>query len=164
MPKFKKSNNYTMKMGSRQIDGDTTFRMDSYAMQYNYAMKNDPNGKDSKSGSPYPDGDVTKVDFNKTTKLLRDEVALDQASRSGKVYRRYNVPQNLANDLGKPKMAGMRVTEEVLAANINNMPRSKRNKYKGWFQNAQRERFQYFRKNHPKAFQQMLKGKKYKID
>jgi len=52
MPKFKKSNNYTMKMGSRQIDGDTAFRMDSYAMQYNYAMRNDndPNKKSKRSG------------------------------------------------------------------------------------------------------------------
>jgi hypothetical protein len=50
MPKHK----YTMKMGSRQIDGDTAFRMDSYAMQYNYAMKNDndPNKKSKRSGVP----------------------------------------------------------------------------------------------------------------
>ena len=161
MPKFKKSNNYTMKMGSRQIDGDTTFRMDSYAMQY--AMQNN-GGKDSKSGSPYPDGDPNKVDWSKTPKLQKDEVALDQSTRSGTVYRRYNVPSNLAKDLGKPKMAGMRVTEEVLAANINNMPRSKRNKYRVWFQNAQKEKFEYFKKNHPDAFNQMLSGKKYKID
>tara|TARA_Y100000361_G_scaffold31022_1_gene25937 strand:+ start:51 stop:572 length:522 start_codon:yes stop_codon:yes gene_type:complete len=48
MPK----NKYTMKMGSRQIDGDTTFRMDSYAMQYNYAMRNDtdPKKKSKRSG------------------------------------------------------------------------------------------------------------------
>tara|TARA_R100000278_G_C5409156_1_gene142413 strand:+ start:19 stop:549 length:531 start_codon:yes stop_codon:yes gene_type:complete len=46
------NNKYTMKMGSRQIDGDTAFRMDSYAMQYNYAMKNDndPNKKSKRSG------------------------------------------------------------------------------------------------------------------
>ena len=159
MPK----NKYTMKMGSRQIDGDTTFRMDSYAMQYNYAMKNE-HTKDSKSGNPYPDGDPNKVDWSKTPKLQRDEVALDQSTRSGTVYRRYNVPSNLAKDLNKPKMAGMRVTEEVLAANINNMPSSKRNKYRGWFQNAQREKMQYFKENHPDAFKQMLKGKKYKIN
>lgn len=46
------NNKYTMKMGSRQIDGDTAFRMDSYAMQYNYAMRNDtdPNKKSKRSG------------------------------------------------------------------------------------------------------------------
>tara|TARA_Y100001938_G_scaffold142124_1_gene212881 strand:- start:445 stop:1176 length:732 start_codon:yes stop_codon:yes gene_type:complete len=41
MPTFKKSNNYTMKMNSRQLHSDNAFRMDSYAMQYNYAMKNE---------------------------------------------------------------------------------------------------------------------------
>ena len=47
------NNKYTMKMGSRQIDGETAFRMDSYAMQYNYAMRNDndPN-KSKRSGVP----------------------------------------------------------------------------------------------------------------
>lgn len=53
MPKFKESNNYTMKMGSRQIDGDTAFRMDSYAMQYNYAMKNDTKTIGSGKGAKY---------------------------------------------------------------------------------------------------------------
>lgn len=154
--------NYTMKMGSRQVDSDSAFRMDSYAMQYNYAMKNE-HDKDSKSGNPYPDGDPNKVDWNKTPKFQKDEVALDQSTRSGTVYRRYNVPSNLAKDLNKPNLSGMRVTEEVLVANINNAPRSIRNKYRGWFQNAQREKFQYFQKNHPDAFKQMLGGKKYKI-
>lgn len=44
--------NYTMKMNSRQIDSETAFRMDSYAMQYNYAMRNDtdPNKKSKRSG------------------------------------------------------------------------------------------------------------------
>jgi len=48
------NNKYTMKMGSRQIDGDTAFRMDSYAMQYNYAMRNDndPDKKSKRSGVP----------------------------------------------------------------------------------------------------------------
>ena len=43
---------YTMKMNSREIDGETTFRMDSYAMQYKYAMKNDTdqNKKSKRSG------------------------------------------------------------------------------------------------------------------
>ena len=52
--------NYTMKMGSRQIDGDTAFRMDSYAMQYNYAMRNDtdPNKKSKRSGLPASSTDV----------------------------------------------------------------------------------------------------------
>ena len=157
------NNKYTMKMGARQTDAPTTFRADSYAMQYNYAMKNEHNGKDSKSGSPYPDGNPNKVDWNKTPKFQKDEVAIDQSSRSGTVYRRYNVPSNLANDLKKPKMSGMRVTEEVLVANINNAPPSVRNKYKGWFQNAQREKFEYFKENHPDAFKQMLSGTKYKI-
>jgi hypothetical protein len=37
MPEHK----YTMKMGYRQTDTPTTFRNDSYAAQYNYAMRNE---------------------------------------------------------------------------------------------------------------------------
>ena len=126
-------------------------------------MKLNGNGKDSKSGSPYPDGDPTKVDWSKTPKFQRDEVALDLASKSGTVYRRYNVPGDLAKDLKKPNLSGMRVTEEILAANINNAPSSIRNKWKNWFSNAQREKFEYFKANYPDAFKQMLSGTKYKI-
>lgn len=126
-------------------------------------MQLNGNGKDSKSGSPYPDGDPNKVDWNKTPKFQKDEVALDQSSRSGIVYRRYNVPENLAKDLKKPNFSGMRVTEEILAANINNAPPSIRNKWKNWFSTAQKEKLDYFKINHPDAYNQMLSGKMYKI-
>ena len=154
------NNKYTMKLNSRQLHSDDAFRMDSYATQY--AMQNN-HDKDSRSGNPYPDGDPTKVDWSKTPKHQKDEVALDQA-RGGTVYRRYNVPEDLAKSVGNPKLSGKRVTEDVLAAYINNSPRRVRDQYRGWFQNAQREKMQYFKENHPDVFNQMLKGKKYKIN
>jgi|TARA_B100000035_G_scaffold48016_1_gene36602 hypothetical protein len=102
MPKFPKSNNYTMKIGNRELHSDHAFRMDSYATQY--AMQTN-GGKDSKSG------ETLKIDYfyipkNKNLSNLLKDLSKNRSTASRDVIQGHidNLPdsaQNRANAIFK---------------------------------------------------------------
>ena len=88
-------NKYTMKMGTRQLNSEGAFRMDSYATQY--AMQNN-GGKDSKSG------ETTKIDYfyvggNKPLSNLLKDLTKNQSSASRDVIQGHirNLPNSAQN-------------------------------------------------------------------
>lgn len=88
-------NKYTMKIGTRQLDSEGAFRMDSYATQY--AMQNN-GGKDSKSGEPL------KIDYffvggNKPLSNLLKDLTKNKSTASGDVIQGHiaNLPKSAQN-------------------------------------------------------------------
>jgi len=95
MPKFAKSNGYTMQIGNRQLNSEGAFRMDSYATQY--AMQN--NGEeDSKSGERLQI-DYFHVGGNRNLSGLLKDLAKSRSSASRDVIQGHinNLPQSAQN-------------------------------------------------------------------
>ena len=88
-------NKYTMKMGTRQLDSEGAFRMDSYATQY--AMQNN-GGKDSKSGEPLQI-DYFHIGGNKPLSNLLKDLTKNQSSASRDVIQGHirNLPNSAQN-------------------------------------------------------------------